>query len=163
MFAKLIPKLTIASIYEIDIQQLWTDGIRGIITDLDNTLVGSRVAYASPEVEQWIRRAESIGFKVVIVSNNRNSRVSRFAEPLNVPFIYSAGKPTLGAFYKAMDKIGTTVNQTAMIGDQLFTDVLGGNRLGLYTILVNPVTPKEEAFPTKINRQLEKIVKRFMK
>ncbi len=163
MFGKLVPKSTADSIHDIDLENLRNHGITGIITDLDNTLVGSRIAYATPEVEHWLELAKQAGFKVVIVSNNHKSRVSKFAEPLRIPFIYSAGKPTLSSFRKAMRTMGTSPSQTAMIGDQLFTDVFGGNRLGLFTILVNPVSRSEEALPTRINRIFEKWIKRVMK
>lgn len=163
MFGKLVPQLTVNSIHDIDLERLSQAGIRGIITDLDNTLVGARTHLATPEVEQWIRHAERLGFKVMIVSNNHRTRVSRFSEPLQVPFLSSAGKPTLGAFRRAMKTMDTKPEQTAMIGDQLFTDILGGNRIGLYTILVMPVSLSEESWPTRINRILEKLVKRFTK
>ncbi|MCR8645737.1 YqeG family HAD IIIA-type phosphatase [Paenibacillus sp. N1-5-1-14] len=164
MFTKLVPKQSVRTVYEIDLEQLWNQGKRGIITDLDNTLVGARDPHATPELLKWLDKVRELGFKVIIVSNNYHERVSIFSKPLDIPFIHKAKKPTSIPFHKAMKMIGTTADETIMIGDQMMTDVLGGNRLGLYTILVNPIAPKDEGVFTKVvNRNLEKIALRFMK
>ncbi len=163
MLQKLVPKSSARTIHDIDLNHLWHKGIRALIVDLDNTLVSARTAHATPAVKHWLEHVQQHGFKIVIVSNNYKSRVGKFAEPLRIPFIYSAGKPTLAAFHKALNLAGTSPHQTAMIGDQLFTDVLGGNRVGLYTILVEPISFMEEAFPTKVNRIFEKWIKRILK
>ncbi|WP_442603652.1 YqeG family HAD IIIA-type phosphatase [Paenibacillus sp. KN14-4R] len=164
MFTKLVPKQSARTVYEIDIQQLWNQGKRGIITDLDNTLVGAKDPLATPELIVWLDGVREIGFKVIIVSNNYHGRVSAFADPLNIPFIHAAKKPTSNPFHKAMELLGTSADETVVIGDQMMTDIFGGNRLGLYTILVDPITPKDEGVFTKVvNRTLEKVALRFMK
>ena len=163
MLKKLVPRQSVHTIYDIDVDHLWGFGVRGIITDLDNTLVGARDPHATPELIEWLKRVQQLGFKVVIVSNNHRGRVSAFAEPLGIPFIYRAKKPTNVSFLRAMQLLGTNARQTAVIGDQMLTDVLGGNRMGLYTILVQPISIMDEGFFTKINRRIEKLALSMMK
>jgi HAD superfamily phosphatase (TIGR01668 family) len=158
LLQKLVPKQSVNTIYDIDVQYLWNSGIRGIITDLDNTLVGARDPHATPELVEWLKQLQLLGFKVVIVSNNHRMRVSTFAQPLNIPFIFRARKPTNISFHRALKLMETEVQQTAVIGDQMLTDVLGGNRMGLFTILVLPINARDEGFFTKINRRIEKLV-----
>lgn len=160
MLQLFVPDQSVRTVYDIDLEQLWTDGYRGIMTDLDNTLVGAKEPLATPELVQWLDRVRERGFRVVIVSNNHLSRVSKFAEPLNIPYIHAARKPTHAPFYKALSVLEIKPEQTVIIGDQLMTDVLGGNRMGLFTILVEPVSRKDEGMATKlINRPLEKIAR----
>ncbi|MDF2714584.1 MAG: family phosphatase [Paenibacillus sp.] len=163
MLKNLIPQKRVRTIYEIDVQALWDTGVRGIITDLDNTLVGAKHPQATPELLVWLKRLQTIGFKVVIVSNNNKLRVSRFSDPLSIPYIFRAKKPGNSAFRKAMGMMSLSPQQTVVIGDQMLTDVLGGNRLGLYTILVLPIELRDEGFFTKINRRIEKAALSWMK
>ncbi|UJF35018.1 YqeG family HAD IIIA-type phosphatase [Paenibacillus hexagrammi] len=163
MLNKLVPRQSVHTIYDIDIENLWSFGVRGIITDLDNTLVGAKDPHATPELLEWLKKVQQKGLKVVIVSNNHRGRVSKFAEPIGIPFIYRAKKPTNASFHKAMKLLGTSARQTAVIGDQMLTDVLGGNRMGLYTILVKPISVTDEGFFTKINRRIEKLALSMMK
>ena len=160
---KLIPRQHVNTIYEIELDTLWKQGYRGIITDLDNTLVGAKAPLATPELIDWLKVVGQLGFQIVIVSNNQRTRVSKFAEPLSLPFIYRARKPTNGAFRKALKMMDLRAEETVVIGDQMLTDVLGGNRLGLHTILVHPISPTEEGFFTKVNRTLEKAALMMMK
>lgn len=153
----LIPRLQVTTIYDIDLDGLTASGIRGIITDLDNTLVGARDPQATPELIDWLENVRRRGFQVVIVSNNNLARVRTFASPLSIPFIHSARKPTNAAFSKALQLMHLKPEETCVIGDQMMTDVLGGNRMGLYTILVKPISPQDEGFFTKaVNRRLER-------
>lgn len=157
-----IPDLFVQTIYEIDFKALQHQGIKAIITDLDNTLVASDRPNATPELVNWLETLQSMGFRVIIVSNNRETRVSKFARPLNVPYIPTAKKPFNTPFRKALNRLEVTPDQTVVIGDQLFTDVLGGNLAGLYTILVVPVS-QTEGLGTKLNRVFEKFVFHWMK
>ncbi|NOU95517.1 YqeG family HAD IIIA-type phosphatase [Paenibacillus sp. LMG 31456] len=164
MLNKLLPRLQVNTIYDIDLNALWEQGVRGIITDLDNTLVGAKAPLATPELIDWLKVVAQIGFQVVIVSNNNRLRVSKFAEPLSLPFIYRAKKPTSASFRRALSMMNMRPEQAAVIGDQMMTDVLGGNRMGLYTILVLPIAKRDEGFFTKvINRSLEKAALTWMK
>lgn len=157
MFERLLPHMRVNTIYDIDLNALKERGMRGIITDLDNTLVGAKVELATPELVEWLNVVRDLGFKVVIVSNNNRTRVSAFAEPLNIPYIHAARKPANKAFRGALALLGLPAEQTAVIGDQMMTDVLGGRRMGLHTILVSPISPGDEGIMTRFNRRLEKI------
>jgi hypothetical protein len=158
-----LPDYQVNSIYELDPDDFRSRGIKGVITDLDNTLVGAKDKLATPELVRWLKRLQTAGFGVVIVSNNRRARVSSFAEPLNIPYIYSARKPTARAFRRALAILGLKPSETLMIGDQMLTDVFGANRMGMLTLLVQPIAPKDEGILTRINRWLEKLVIRRLK
>lgn len=158
----LIPDLHVDSIYDIDLVQLKQRGVKGIITDLDNTLIEWDRPEATPELMAWIKELKEHGFSVVIVSNNNEVRVSKVAGPLGVPYIHHAKKPTTNAFRKATRNMGLSVQETVVIGDQLFTDVLGGNRMGLYTILVVPVS-QTDGLITRFNRGLERAALSWMR
>jgi HAD superfamily phosphatase (TIGR01668 family) len=163
MFERLLPNLRLNSVYDLDIEALARRGIKGIITDLDNTLVGAKEPHATPRLIEWLDKLHKQGFKIVIVSNNNKVRVSRFADPLGIPYIPLARKPSHQAFRKAFEILGLREDQTAVIGDQMMTDVLGGNRLGLYTILVLPIAPKDEGVMTRVNRLIERIALRSLR
>jgi HAD superfamily phosphatase (TIGR01668 family) len=163
MLKKLVPDLQVTTIYDIDLDALQKQGVKGIITDLDNTLVAAEYPMATPELIQWLDKLQERGFKVVVVSNNNRTRVSKFADPLNVPYIHRAKKPTNVSFKKALKLLGLNRHEVVVIGDQMFTDVLGGNRMGLYTILVTPIAMGEEGLFTKINRGMERIALRWMR
>ena len=159
---KFSPNLYVESIYNIDLQALKKAGITSVITDLDNTLVEADSPEYTPKLVKWLDDLQELGFKVVIVSNNNKTRVSEFADPLTVPYIHQAKKPTKKAFLKALEVLDSSVEQTVVIGDQLLTDILGGNRLGFYTILVVPISEKEQ-WKTKINRTIERKILSIMK
>lgn len=163
LLKKLIPHKSVSSIYEINLQALKDAGIRGIITDLDNTLAGAKDPLATPKLVEWLKRVKEQSFQIIIVSNNNRSRVAKFAEPLGIPFIHSARKPFNRAFRAAMRTMKLEPRQTVVVGDQMLTDVFGGNRLGLYTIMVLPVAPMDEGVATRINRRLERIAVAILK
>lgn len=157
MIESFLPKLKVRSIYDIPLDELHAQGIRGMITDLDNTLVGAKVPLATEELVNWLQLVKDKGIDVVIVSNNNDSRVGAFAAPLQLPYIHAARKPAQHAFRKALNILQLQPSETIMVGDQMMTDVFGGNRMGLYTVLVAPIAPNEEGIMTKVNRRLEKI------
>jgi uncharacterized protein len=158
----MVPDLFAQSIYVIDYEELKRRGVRGIIVDLDNTLVESTRPDATPRLVTWLDELRDMGFKVMIVSNNNRTRVAHFADPLGLPYIHAAKKPLLSAFRKALERMGTKREETVVIGDQLLTDVFGGNRMGLYTILVAPVS-NIDGFFTRINRRMERFVFSLLK
>ncbi|GIO40448.1 MULTISPECIES: YqeG family HAD IIIA-type phosphatase [Paenibacillus] len=159
MFEIFMPKLRVNHVFDIDLEGLYEQGYRGIITDLDNTLVGAKAPLATPELVDWFEKVKKIGFKLVIVSNNNLDRVSKFATPLDIEFVHKAKKPTGASFLRGMKLMGLSPKETIMVGDQLMTDVYGGNRQGLFTVLVLPISVQDEGFGTRINRRLERIVK----
>lgn len=153
------PCLFVDALEDIDLARLWRLGIRGLIVDLDNTLVAWN-AYDLPErIARWVAKAKEQGFAICIVSNALEERVAYFSRLLAIPGISKARKPRRGAFRIALETLGLQRNQVAVIGDQVFTDVLGGNRLGLYTILVRPIS-RREFFLTRLGRFFERLVLR---
>lgn len=155
MLKKFLPNEHVKSIFHIKANDLKEKGIKGIITDLDNTLVEWDRAEATPKLIQWFKEMKEANITVIIVSNNNKERVRSFAEPLNIPFIYSARKPLSKAFHQALRKLGLKKEETVVIGDQLLTDILGGNRSGFHTILVVPVA-STDGFWTRFNRAIER-------
>ena len=153
----LIPRIHINSPYELDIEILKKNSIEGIIIDIDNTLVAWSVRFADERVINLIKMLTEEGFKLCILSNGTKNRVSEFNRDLKLPAVHNAAKPSKAAFMKALKYLGTKPQNTAVIGDQIFTDILGGNRLGLFTILVVPQSSKEFLW-TRFVRQIEKLV-----
>jgi HAD superfamily phosphatase (TIGR01668 family) len=163
LLKKFIPQLQVDTIYQIDLQQLKVNGIKGIITDLDNTLVGAREPNTNPQLVEWLKLVDQLGFQLVIVSNNSKLRVAAFSDAIQLPYISRAQKPFNKSFHRGLQLMNLQANQVVVIGDQLLTDVLGGNRMGMYTILVTPFSLEDESFFTRINRRIERFICRMMK
>ncbi|MDO7788670.1 YqeG family HAD IIIA-type phosphatase [Desulforamulus aquiferis] len=162
MLSKLYPKMYVTSLFQIDLEDLKQRGIKSILFDIDNTVIPWDSHKMAPEIERWFRSLSEQGFKVCFVSNNNEHRVSKLCSSLQVPGVHRAAKPRRRGLRQALRLLGTKINETAFVGDQVFTDVLAGNRLGVYTILVSPLAGKE-FIGTKINRQLEKLVLKRIK
>jgi uncharacterized protein len=152
-----LPDQHVKSIFEITPESLKEKGIKGIITDLDNTLVEWDRPNATPKLIKWFEDMKNSNVKVTIVSNNNESRVKSFSNPLQIPCIPAARKPLGRAFHQALREMGLAKEETVVIGDQLLTDVLGGNRSGFRTILVVPVA-QTDGFVTRFNRKVERII-----
>ena len=146
-----------ATVYDIDLAALRAQGIRGIILDLDNTIVPWGARHPAPELPGWIAAARQAGLALCIVSNNIGSRVTSLAATLGLPLVTGALKPRRKALRRALTVMGTTPAETALVGDQIFTDILGGNRLGLHTILVRP-SGRREFLVTRLVRLVERAV-----
>lgn len=155
MLKKFLPDEHVKSILDINPEDLKKRGIKGIITDLDNTLVEWDRPNATPELVKWFEQIKKHNILVTIVSNNNELRVKEFSDPLQIPFIFRARKPMVRAFNKALSEMGIKKEEAVVIGDQLLTDVLGGNRSGFHTILVVPVA-QTDGFFTKFNRFTER-------
>ena len=141
----------------VSLDELASKGMKGIIVDLDNTLVGYGQEHLADEDAAWIAAAKVRGFKIALVSNNFTGRVGRISAELGVPAVSSALKPLPGAFSRALRLLGTPKHETVVVGDQLFTDVLGAKFLGLHAILTHPLVANDW-YGTRILRFLEKIV-----
>lgn len=155
MLKQFLPDQHVKNIFEITPESLVKRGVKAIITDLDNTLVEWDRPSATPNLIKWFEQMKEHNILVTIVSNNKEGRVKAFSDPLGIPFIFQARKPLANAFKKAMKEMGTSKDETVVIGDQLLTDVLGGNRTGLHTILVVPVA-STDGFVTRFNRMVER-------
>jgi HAD superfamily phosphatase (TIGR01668 family) len=144
---------------DVRLEGLAAWGIRGIIVDLDNTLVSYTEQTLAPEVAAWIAAALAADFRIVLLSNNFEERVAAIGSHLGVPTVSSALKPLPGGFLRARRALGTPRRQTVVIGDQLFTDVLGAKCAGLRAILTEPLVDRD--FPlTRLLRALERLVLR---
>lgn len=150
------PDAVMDSAYDIEYERLYGEGYRGIIFDIDNTLV-PHGAPADDRAIALFERLKSIGYKAVLLSNNKEPRVKMFNDAVKVSYIYKAGKPGHSGYQKAMEMMGTTAENTFFVGDQLFTDVWGAKRVGMKNFLTKPIHPKEE-IQIVLKRYLEKIV-----
>lgn len=159
---RFLPNQHVQDIFEITPASLKAKGINGIITDLDNTLVAWDVIDATPEIIEWFQGMEEHDINVMIISNNKEERVRMFSEPLKRPFVYSARKPLKRAFIKGAKQMGLKKEEVVVIGDQLMTDILGGNSAGFHTILVVPIVQTDGMF-TRINRQMERRILSWMR
>ncbi|MFZ5645753.1 MAG: YqeG family HAD IIIA-type phosphatase [Bacillota bacterium] len=158
MWKYLYPKLYVPTVTVIDPEKLYNKGIRCVLFDLDNTVVPRDKNDLPPEVQGWIGKLLEKGIKVCVVSNNGPERIRRVSGMEDIPSVCRAIKPRKRPFLRAMEMLGVTPAETAVVGDQIFTDILGGNRLGLFTILVVPMPGKEYWATELINRRLEKLV-----
>lgn len=159
MLERFYPDHEAVSAYKIDYEKLYRQGFRGIIFDIDNTLV-PHGARADRQAVRLFRRLKSIGFDTVLLSNNKEPRVKSFAGQVRSQYIFKAGKPGKAGYEKAMQLMGTDAVSTIFIGDQLFTDVWGAKKAGILTYLVKPIHPKEE-IQIVLKRKLEWIVLYF--
>jgi len=154
------PHEYVQHISEITPESLQRRGIRALLLDLDNTLTPWRSRQVLPEVEAWVKRMQEAGIALCFVSNTRNmARLRWLSERLNIPYARGAMKPRREMLRRALQKLGVPPEQAAIVGDQLFTDIWGGNRLGIYTIWVHPMHPRE-FLGTKISRLVERWILR---
>ena len=156
LLERFYPDEYLDSAYEIDFEMLYGQGYRGVIFDIDNTLVphGARADKRSIELFERLRK---IGYESMLLSNNKEPRVKMFNDEVHSRYFYKAGKPMTGNYVKAMELMGTTPATTMFVSDQLFTDVWGAKKAGIRTWLVKPIHPKEE-IQIVLKRRLEWIV-----
>lgn len=155
----LFPNEYYNSTYSIDFEKYYNAGYRGLIFDIDNTLVPHNAMHDDRSRELF-KRLKTLGYKVCFVSNNKEPRVKEFNEEVGGCYIYKAGKPKPGGYIEAMRKMGTNRNNTLFVGDQLFTDIWGANNARIYSILVDQIDKKEE-IQIVLKRILEKPIKRL--
>ena len=161
MFRTFYPDDYVASTYVIKFEELYQKGYRGLIFDIDNTLVPHGFP-ADERAVSLFERLRDIGFDTCLISNNQEPRVRPFAEQVKSKYVFDAHKPSTKNYRKAMQLMKTDEKTTVFIGDQLFTDVWGAKRTGIKSILVKPIHPKEE-IQIVLKRYLEKIVLHFYK
>lgn len=161
MFQRFYPGEYVDSTYHIDFEKLYLEGYRGIIFDIDNTLV-PHGAKADKRAIDLFEKLKSLGFGCCLLSNNKEPRVKMFNDDVQVEYICDAHKPSVRNYREAMKRLHTDEANTVFVGDQIFTDVYGANRAGIRTILVHPIHPKEE-IQIVLKRYLEKIILFFYK
>ena len=159
MLERFYPDYEAESAYEIDYQGLYQMGCRGIIFDIDNTLVPPG-APADQRAVALFASLRGMGYTTLLLSNNREPRVKSFAGQVGSRYLFKAGKPGKEGYLKAMEQMGTDVSNTLFVGDQLFTDVWGARRVGIVSYLTRPIHPKEE-IQIVLKRKLERIVLYF--
>lgn len=156
MLKRFYPKEYFDSAYEIDFDRLYQEGYRGIIFDVDNTLV-PHGAPADVRAMSLFAHLKELGYHCTLLSNNKEPRVKMFNDAVGVSYIHKAGKPKPRNYYLAMERMGTDATNTIFVGDQIFTDIYGANLAGIRSILVKPIHPREE-IQIVLKRYLEKVV-----
>lgn len=159
MFKCFYPDRYVDSTYGIDFRQLYQQGYRGLLFDIDNTLV-PHGAPADARAKALFAQLREIGFSYCFISNNKQERVESFCKEVGGFCICKASKPNPKGYKKGMELLGTDVHTTLFVGDQLFTDIYGAKRAGIFCILVKPIHPKEE-IQIVLKRHLEKLVLHF--
>lgn len=154
------PDYYIRNFENLDLEKLKARGIKLLCCDIDNTLVAYDDPDSNEKVRRFIRRVEDAGIHVALLSNARPSRARRFAKDLGVEKVYPLSiKPLQHNFRKVMNHYHVRPDQTALMGDQLFTDMLGAHRAGVMKILTGPITQRDK-WDTKINRFFEGFIYR---
>lgn len=162
MFSKYKPTWMIEAIYQITPEQLKKKGIKAVLTDLDNTLIAWNNPDGTKELLNWIQTMKEASIPVIVVSNNKAERIHRVVEQLGLDYVARALKPTQKGFKEVEKKFSLPKESLVMVGDQIMTDIRGANGAGIRSILVKPVV-ETDAWNTKFNRRLEKIVMRQLK
>ena len=143
MLERFYPVEYLKSIDEVDFEKYYNQGIRGIISDIDNTLVPHGFP-ADEHIIEVFKKIHALGIDTCLISNNKEPRVKPFAEAVQSKYIFDAHKPSTKNYIKAMEFMGTDKKSTLFLGDQIFTDVWGANRAGIPSIMLEKIDPKEE-------------------
>lgn len=163
MLKRFFPKQFSNSIFEIDFGELYKMGIRGLILDVDNTLVTFDVPKPTEKITSLLNELTEQGFKICLFSNNSEQRMKIFNESLKLNAIHRAGKPGRKGINRAIALMALRHEDVVLVGDQMFTDVWCGNRCGIHTILVKPIAQRDE-WTVKLKRVPEKwVMKAYLK
>ena len=157
MWQLLSPNRRLQRPEDITLAFLQRQGIKGILLDIDNTLLPWRERTLTEQTRAWAGLLLSQGIAIVLISNNRPQKVAYVAAQLGVQGVAHARKPFSAGIKQGLRLLGLPASETALVGDQLFTDVLGGNRMGLLTIWVR-ARSKQEFLATQIVRRAERLV-----
>ncbi len=157
-----LPDIFVDTVFDMNVEDLKAQGIKAFIFDIDNTLATYAMPIADEKTAAWVKDLRDKGFEIFIASNNDKERVRVFSENIGVPYFAKALKP-LGIFLRrACKNMGVTTRETALVGDQLFTDVWGGNVLNMKTVLVKPISEVEDGF-VKFKRRFERMILKNMR
>jgi len=152
------PTRIVRHVTDINLEELWDAGIRGFIFDLDNTIMAPNTGKLEEDVSGWLQHIQDKGFKAIVVSNNPLAFYTQQAQQvLNMPVLGNAAKPRRKSLRKALEHLELTPNQVVVVGDRPLTDIWGGQRLGTFTILVDPLTKHQESGVVKLLRKLERL------
>ncbi len=161
MLKKYYPYEYAKSVFTIDYKKLYDKGYRGVIFDIDNTLV-HHGDNSNAAVDNLFVHIHNCGLKTVLLSNNDTERIERFIKNIDTKYICDADKPDTKGFYRAVEVLGISKDKAVYIGDQIFTDIVGANNSGIHNILVEYIKEENET-KIGIKRNLEKIILRFYK
>ncbi|NEW65396.1 YqeG family HAD IIIA-type phosphatase [Carnobacteriaceae bacterium zg-84] len=149
------PTWMLNSVYGLTPEALQTHDIHTVLVDLDNTIVAWCDPLGTPALKEWLQTLKEAHIQVAIVSNNRQNRVAKVANTLDIPYVASAKKPLSSGLKKAMENLQSTPDKTIMVGDQLLTDIVAGTLSKMRTVMVKPLV-NSDYFMTKINRFFER-------
>ncbi len=139
MSIKFIPNLVLDSIYDIDVKLLKENNIKAILIDLDGTMESSKIANGDEKLGEWFTKLRNEGIYIFVMSNNKEERVRIFCDPYKLPYLSRAKKPFQAGYKQIFSKLKYKPEEVAMVGDQIFTDVFGGNSHGMFTIFVHSI------------------------
>lgn len=160
---KFIPDIYVKSIYYIDYDKLLERGIKCILFDLDNTLAPLSMKKPNKKLKDLIAKLKQMGFKVIIFSNNGKGRLKPFKDELEVDCAFNCHKPKSNKFDIILKDYKFNVSEIVIVGDNIVTDVLGGNRVGITTILVNQISNKELLFARFARLREKMVIKKLTK
>lgn len=161
MLSFIAPHLHLSNVIELDATRLRQLGLCGLLLDVDCTLKDYGATEFPAEVRAWTQALRADGFRLCLLSNGKPRRIGKLARQLDLPFVAQAFKPLPRGCFRAMRMLELAPQQTAMVGDQLFADVLAGRLAGLFTVLVHPTSPHEPWF-TRLKRPLERRLLRWL-
>lgn len=161
MFLKYKPTWMVSSIYQITPEQLKKLGIHAVLTDLDNTLIAWNNPDGTPELHAWLEEMKKAEIPVIVVSNNKSSRVARAVKPLGLTYISRAMKPFGWGILRALKQLNLHPDHVIMVGDQLMTDIRASHAANVRSVLVKPIV-ETDAWNTRINRMREKVVMKYL-
>ena len=157
------PHIRVDNVRELTPERLQQWGLRALLLDVDCTLTRYRRGQVPPEVVAWLEAVRASGVGLCLVSNGRGGRIRRCAEQLGLPCVARAMKPLPWGVRSGMRKLHSVPAETAIVGDQLFADVMAGRLAGVRSILVRPIHPEEEPWFTRLKRLPERYVLRRLK
>lgn len=155
------PHYLIESVVELSPERLRALGVENLLLDVDCTLKRYGMQELEPEITAWLEKIKGEGFRICLLSNGMAPRIGRFAEKVGLPFVAEAWKPLPRGCFRAMKEFGFERDKTAIVGDQIFADVMAGRFAGIRTFLTTAIFPEEEPWYTRMKRPFEKVVMRF--
>lgn len=151
----LLPDIKLKKVTDIKVELLKEYGIKALILDVDNTLSTHHGQVLTDGLPQWLQYMKENGIELTVLSNSKEKRVKPFAQKIGLNYISLGLKPLPFGYLRAVKSLGLKRKETAIVGDQIFTDILGGNAVGLNTVLLTPIKP-EDGFSFKVRRKIEK-------